>query len=395
MASKNIEVVLVHSVDPAAPRPGGGVKYFHQMLHFLTERSVNTTLVGVQLGEREMEQGKFTFLPVLKKSDTWYKYILALLFKAPRLRIPPMAVIHAMRLDFMLAFVLFHRRNPKVFTPGSPALHHARLHWPGLYPFVAPLYHIVESFCLRNIDCIATTDAIAEYYLRRYPWVSEKVKVLPVSGVDLSSFRPLNRKALRQQWGFGEEERIVVYAGRLARVKNLDLLLRAFPLVRQQVTSARLVIAADGDELSRLEKLATELGLPGVFYTGVSSVRIPELMNCADVVTLCSIKDGCEASPNVVREALACGVPVVSTDVGDVGQIVNSPTLGRIVGWDEKSLAQGIVEVLTTLDPASDEVRRTCRAAVHALGFDALGEEVTKLYQQALARRGFGPLFPD
>jgi len=380
-----MKVVIAHLADPYNPSMGGAVRYSLNLLRYLSEKGVDVTYLGVQSAEKSSTTSKYSFVPVLKGPSKWYEYFINLLLKVPFLRIPRTALIHTHRLEYMLVFVLLCPRNPKIFLQGSPPLHYAKLHWTKIFPLVAKVYGIVESFCLKRIDYLITTEEIKKCYVENYPWIEGKIRTMPVSAVQLDEFRPMDKRSLRQKYGFLPRDKIIIFLGRLEKVKNLDLLLKAFVLVKRRIPEAKLLIVGKGSDQSRLKRLSKAIGLRDVIFTGkLEESSIPEVLNCADVLALCTLKEGCEGSPTVIREAFACGVPVVSTNVGDTQKVIKNRLLGRIAGWDEESFAQALINVLDT-DPK--KIKQECRRASKAFGFDALAERVINVYREAISIR--------
>jgi teichuronic acid biosynthesis glycosyltransferase TuaC len=124
-------------------------------------------------------------------------------------------------------------------------------------------------------------------------WRRAVVRILP-TGVDPAMFHPEPRARARQRLGWAEGETVVLFnAGHDARGKRLDLAQAAFARARRQMPALRLEIL-DGS---------------------VAPARVPALMNASDCLLLTSFSEG---SPTVVQEALACDLPIVSVDVGDV-----------------------------------------------------------------------------
>lgn len=385
---QDMKVVIAHTADPFCPGEGGAVRYSLNLLHYLSKKGIDTTFLGVKAGMKtpSVHTGpSFIFIPIAKGSDTWYWYSINLFLKVLFLRIPQAAVIHTHRLEYMFMFVLLCPRNPKVFLQGSPPLHYARLHLTRIFPFVAKLYQIAESFCLRRIDYLITTEEIKKCYVERYPWISGKICTMPVSAVDLDEFKPMNKTDVRKRYGFLPKDRIIIFLGRLEKVKNLDLLLKAFILVKKQIPEAKLLVVGEGADQSRLKQLSEALGLRDVAFTGLlEKSRIPEIINCADVLALCTLKEGCEGSPTVIREAIACGIPAVSTRVGDVSEVIKNEFLGRVTEWNEESFAEALIEVIST-DP--ERIKQECERTSKDFSFDALAEKIVRIYDLALEAR--------
>ncbi len=150
-------------------------------------------------------------------------------------------------------------------------------------------------------------------------WRREDAVVIPV-GTDTRRFMPMDRAECRKrlQWPAGAA--VLFNAGNPA-LKRLDLAEAAMVLVAQQVPGARLV------------------ALRGK----VEPDEMPYWINAADLVLLCSDAEG---SPTMVKEAMACNVPVVSNDVGDVARQVHGVSPGAVVVQEAGALAAAIVAVI-------------------------------------------------
>jgi len=163
------------------------------------------------------------------------------------------------------------------------------------------------------------------------------------------------KEAIDHPWFQPGEPPVILGVGRLTRQKDFSTLLRAFSLVRQEM-STRLVILGEGEERSRLEGLAQELGvaeevaLPGF-------VENPyKYMKRASVFVLSSRYEGL---PNVLIEAIAMGVPVVSTDCrSGPREILMGGAAGPLVAvGDAEGLAREIVGLLQDPDRATRMVQ--------------------------------------
>ncbi len=151
-------------------------------------------------------------------------------------------------------------------------------------------------------------------------------------GVDTTTFRPLDRDACRQELGLGPE-RVILFVGRVDRIKGLDTLLYS---VAACTTAAdrgvRLLVVggsrdAETGEIPRLRRLASTLGIaPDVRFVGsVSPDRLPVYYNAAD---LCAIPSAYESFGMVATEAMACGTPVVGFRVGGLAGTIQDAQTG-------------------------------------------------------------------
>jgi teichuronic acid biosynthesis glycosyltransferase TuaC len=192
----------------------------------------------------------------------------------------------------------------------------------------------------------ATVGVVAQVLARTLARVAGAVPctVLP-GGVDLEHFAPGSARDARRALGLEEEGRLILYVGRLAEGKGLDTLLDAFHALRTAVPNAVLALVGSGPLHARLARCVLTSGLArSVRLAGEAPHEvIPQWMRAADVVVLPSEAEG---FPNVVREALACGRPVVATSVGDVPRVL-TPDAGRLVPpRDPVALTVAIADVL-------------------------------------------------
>jgi glycosyltransferase involved in cell wall biosynthesis len=374
-----VEVVIVEAMDPASPGIGGGETYSMNLLEYLMKTDVRTVFIGVSTTNRRSAEGALTFIAVANNASlSNHGYVLRILLSRPCAMVPPGAVVHAQRPEYAFPFILFCHKSPKVITLHGRILHGVRLKQSGA---VAWVYRMVESFCLRHSAAlIAVDEGTKEFYEKEYPWLSKKIRVIPI-GIDLAKFKALNRESLRAKWGFGSSERVVMFVGRLEIEKDLGFLIESFRMVLRQVPNARLVLVGDGRDRKRLEEMAKGLSPKEVLFMGAQKPDcMPEILNCADVLALCSLFEG---SPTTVKEALACGVPVVTAPVGDVVEIIRGNVIGRVVPKDTGQYSRAIVEILSSENV--EEVRRECVKAAAAFGFDQIGARTVKLYSELLA----------
>ena len=162
------------------------------------------------------------------------------------------------------------------------------------------------------------------------------------NGVDRGRFRPASGAAAPPE-PLGDERPIVLFVGRLHPVKGLDVLLEAVGRVRRQGRPPfQVVVVGEGPEAEALLRQRAAFGIDqDVRFIGVRGHdAVGEWMRAAAVFCLPSRNEG---MPNVLIEAQACGVPVVATRVGGVGELVG-PDSGILVdAGDAPALAAALV----------------------------------------------------
>lgn len=176
-----------------------------------------------------------------------------------------------------------------------------------------------------------------------------EAEIIP-SGVDLSKFRPISRTNARTSIGWSEKDRHVLFP--YARYQEK----KQYPVARQIVDE----VNRNRDETVHLKEVSN-----------IPHEEMYRYYNAADVLLLPSLREG---SPNTVKEAMACNVPVVSTDVGDVNQRLG-PVANSFVVEDEKSLTAAIHSVLDT------DARSNGREYLEPLSLERMGNQIVEIYE--------------
>jgi teichuronic acid biosynthesis glycosyltransferase TuaC len=180
--------------------------------------------------------------------------------------------------------------------------------------------------------------------------------VIP-NGVDRRLFAPMDRSVARAKLGWDDEEPVAVFMADPRRsVKRFPLAEAAVQLAREHTPRLRLRVC---------DRVAPD--------------AVPAIMAAADVLLLTSIAEG---SSNVVKEALACDLPVVSVDVGDVSERLDGVRNCHVCPPDAHRLADAIASVIQALPQRSDG-----RARSEHLGLDPVAVRLCEVYRKA-SRRG-------
>lgn len=209
---------------------------------------------------------------------------------------------------------------------------------------------------------IALTEMEAEQY-KSMGVAEDKIEIVP-NGIDLSEFENLPpRGEFRKKWNIDDSQRIVLYLGRIHKIKGLDLLVKAFADLTKRLSAIRLVIAGSDDGyLPELQKLIRELKIgEKVLSTGLLYGRDKlEAYVDADVYVLPSIY---EIFGITVLEALACGTPVILTDRCGIADVINSQA-GLVVPYDKDQLSNAIGYMLND-DKRRQDLSKKDKLLVH------------------------------
>jgi glycosyltransferase involved in cell wall biosynthesis len=278
-----------------------------------------------------------------------YKYVKAWGRLRRRLRAKRYDLIHA---QFGQSGLLaFPKRMPLVVTfRGSDVLGIVG-DGNGAYTKAGRMLQRASRFVARNADAvILVSPHLADHFTTSAP-----VHVIP-SGIDFSLFRPIPQGEARQQLGLDPRARLVLFVGRPDQArKRYTLAKQAVDLLNDRMP-ARLTVA-----------------------WRVSHDQVPLYMNACDALIFTSMQEG---SPNVVKEALACNLPVVSVAVGDVADRLKGVE-GCELCEDERpaTIAAALERALTR------GTRVDGRSAVRHLDEKLLTEKVLDVYRSVLPRR--------
>jgi glycosyltransferase involved in cell wall biosynthesis len=171
--------------------------------------------------------------------------------------------------------------------------------------------------------------------------------------------------ALRTAWGIGPEEVLIGQVARLDPMKDHPNFLRAAALLAARRPEARFVCVGGGPEAyqAELHRQAAELGLSGRLVWAGGRADMPAVYNALDALCLSSAYG--EGFPNVLGEAMACGVPACATDAGDAALVLGG-TGAVVPRRDPEALAAGLKGLLERLEREGEVLRAACRERIVA-----------------------------
>jgi glycosyltransferase involved in cell wall biosynthesis len=169
-----------------------------------------------------------------------------------------------------------------------------------------------------------------EMLLKRYGVSPERVRVV-LTPIDTGAYRPMDRMDACDRLGLDWRRRYVLFVGRLDdEVKRISTLVRSFAALNAAHPDVDLLVVGNGRDADRLKKLGETL-VPGrVRFMGwISNIDDKaRVYSVADCLVLPSKREG---FPTVVGEAMACGTPVVASDVGGIPEIVRNDHTGWLI----------------------------------------------------------------
>jgi glycosyltransferase involved in cell wall biosynthesis len=242
----------------------------------------------------------------------------------------------------------------------------------------APHPRYIED--LREADALVADGWAAEHLPAMLGRAVDRVP----KGVDAVLFAPEGADR-RGELGL-TGRRVIVAVGRLVPIKNMRLLIGSMPGILKRVPTAHALIVGEGPEFAMLQQLASDLRVrPAVSFTGyVPNSELGIYYRSADVFALTSSFDN---SPNVVLEAMACGLPIVCTDVGGVREFVEQHGGELVPANDSGRLADALAGWLADSDRCAAAARHNRKTVVDRYSWRASAEQLLGVYERVVSAR--------
>ena len=238
---------------------------------------------------------------------------------------------------------------------------------------------------LKSADAIiATTKSYAKEspFLRRY---LDKIVVIP-NGINIKEVTtPLTREKSREILGLPQNSEIILFFGSLVEYKGPDILLKAFKKVKNVVPNAKLIFAGRGHMDSQLKETAKQMNISkDVIFTGFVEDNVkPLYYKAADVFCLPSTTLA-ESFGIVNLEAMAAGIPIVSSNLGGIPDIVKNGENGLLSKpYDVEMLAENLIKLFEN-DNLRVEMGKTGLKLVKNYTWDEVTTKTEKLYRELL-----------
>jgi len=208
----------------------------------------------------------------------------------------------------------------------------------------------------------------------------EKIVIIP-NGVDTSLYSPNNQKEARERLNLDKDKKIILFTGTLLPIKGVDVLIKSFKVINDQIKDSLLVIVGEGREESMLKHLVERLNLKkSVMFAGAKPQKeMPLWYKASDVFVLPSKSEGLSIS---LLEAMACGKPVITTCpefskydpiiVGETGLLVHYGNINE--------LSEKILNVLTNLFLSNKLGEQAHKIIVEKYNWDIISRETRDIY---------------
>lgn len=348
--NKKIKIAVLYPFDPVGKVIGGTESFVRGLIKAAPDH-IEYNIFGATSDPKNRPVGKWSKCRLGNKSYNYFPLCeLANTTKRTRMPATFTHMFNAeLKLPDLAAFDIIESHRIEHFIsarssdkPWNLFLHHTameivrnkssdvRWKWmPGLYLWLEGkiINRIGSLFIVREDG--------ARLYREKYPLKKELIEFVATS-FDADLFYPItpeikkiNRSALLGQYGVSDNEIIITFVGRLDSSKDPELLLASFIELLSKRNNASLMLIGDGILMHHLNKIVEDSGLgEKVLFLGFkSAAEVASLMQVSDIFALTSAYEG---MPIALSEAMGCGLPVVTTDVGEVRKLVKPGINGEI-----------------------------------------------------------------
>mgnify|MGYP002601114197 FL=1 len=213
----------------------------------------------------------------------------------------------------------------------------------------------------------------------------DKINVIP-NGINLNNFTGIERDyEFRRQYAM-DNEKIILYVGRLVYEKGIQHLIAAMPKILSNYHDAKLVIAGKGGMIDELKAETSSLGLDNkVYFTGyMDSKKVQKMYKCADVAVFPSTY---EPFGIVALEAMLAGVPTVVSDVGGLDEIVTHGVDGmKSYAGNSNSIADSVTALLYDHQLATNISKKARQKVKEQFNWEKIAQDTHFTYEKAICQ---------
>ena len=213
----------------------------------------------------------------------------------------------------------------------------------------------------------------------------DKINVIP-NGINLSNFTGIERDYdFRRQYAM-DNEKIILYVGRLVYEKGVQHLIAAMPKILSNYNDAKLIIAGRGGMMAELRAEASNLGLNDkIYFTGyLNSKQVQKMYKCADVAVFPSTY---EPFGIVALEAMLAGVPTVVSDVGGLDEIVTHGVDGmKSYAGNANSIADSVTALLYDHQLATNVSKKAKQKVKDQFNWEKIAQDTHFTYEKAICQ---------
>lgn len=222
----------------------------------------------------------------------------------------------------------------------------------------------------------------------RYGYFLSKNRISVIyNGIDLDLFQPSNenRSKIREKYEIQKDDKVLLVLGRIEKQKGMHLAILAMPEILQKYPNIKLLVVGTGSYLDSLKELVINMSISDlVIFCGQISHEITYLYYCASDIfinpTMCI-----EAFSLVTIEAMACGVPIVSTNLGAIKSIIENEKTGLLLSHTTANdIAKNVIRILSDQKLSDFISLNAQKSAKERFNEEKMAEQTIKDFQEMI-----------
>lgn len=375
-----VKIIQVYQTNPFVEGQGGGVRYVRNLLNGI-KGSVNKILfLGIETNSIE---DNIESIAITKTMTGYLRFLAKLMTKLPTLDTSKYDLVHVHRLYFAIPFILFkpkmkivcslHGRTFSVFESNNGALK---------LKVVKPIFMFIEKFCIRRIDyLVPVSQDVINSFESKYIGFSKRTNMSIVgSMLSLENFVIQDSNYLQEK--FGNDNKYILFIGRLADVKDINFLITLWSEKFQDLPKYKLIIAGAGENEIQYKNLSSKICNKNhpIFLGEIKSNDIPKVISSSSMTILCSKH---EASPTVVKESLSSGIPMITNRIGDVEDFIIDSKNGFIVEKKSDLYYKKILKLID-LKLKKHEVLEQSESKLKKCSIEYISNEYLNIYKKVI-----------
>jgi len=343
-----MKIIQVYQTDPFVEGQGGGVRYVKNLLTGIKKDCSEILFLGI--GNDEKNRDNIHLKPITKGMTGYIRFLFMLMLKLPFMNLSKYDVVHVHRLYFAIPFILLkpklkivcslHGRTFSVFESNNGSLK---------LKIIKPIFLMIEKFAIKHIDYLVpvSQDVIDSFELKYKGFSIKKNMTIASPMVDAIDYSVLASKESKEYFKLDEKNIYLGFLGRLSDVKDIEFLIGLFNEQKDYFMKNNIILTIFGEGESRfkLEEIVKKLNLNNlvIFHGEVLPSDIDKVMATLKILLISSRH---ESGPIVMKEAMLCGIPVISNDIGEVKDYIINGKNGYIVNKDYNSYFNAIKNLL-------------------------------------------------
>jgi len=245
------------------------------------------------------------------------------------------------------------------------------------------IYYPIEKLLSKYTDCIITINN-EDYQVAKNKFKAESIKLVNGVGININKFSPPTlefKLKLRNEYGYKENDLILIYVGELSYRKHQDLLINTVSEVASKIPNIKLLLVGTGDLLEQYQQLVNKLELKNkVEFLGFRN-DVDKLMSLSDIAVSSSRQEGL---PVNIMEAMATGLPLVVTDCRGNRDLVKPNENGFLIGIDEAEKFSVAVEEIYKSKILKQKFREKSLDCIKSYSLESIIREMGKIYLEQM-----------